>query len=1075
MIRFFKYIFPVVALLLCVATAEGQTGSSIPVTGTVLDPDGLPFPGVTVLEAGTQNGTITNIDGKFSLRIAPTSNELVVTFIGMKRISILLNGKTNVEVRMETEAEALDEVVVVGYGTVKKSTMVGSVGTVSAKDIEKRPVTSVGAVLFGASPGLMATSATGIPGDDPSIRIRGFGTINSSSAPITVVDGAIFDLSLRTINPQDIESISILKDAAATAIYGARGANGVIMITTKKGRNAKPTFTVNVMQGLNMRFIPEEETASPQDYYQLMYEGKRNSMYFNGSYNMDLATANQIAATGGTYRGLVFQSLYEDMGRVNPFYGIDNNEIIDPVTGQLNPAATRLKWGDDLDWFGLMERVGKRTDLSLSASGGTDKSDYYVSLNHLNDEAWMNRSFTKRMSARANINFSPVKWLRIGTNLSGSLVHSFNQGWSGDGSDNPFYSARVIGSIYPVHLHDQLTGAYILDGNGDKIWDTGGQVINGVIYPQRPAVSGNRNIVAELFLNDMQYRRASLQSRTYADFMVYDGLKITMSANIGYSPYSGYGYSSNKIGANPAGSLSRSERINASETYQQLVSYNKTFALKHSIDVVAGHESYQTRTNQVNAARSGQILEGNNTELSNFTTITTSMTSKSELRSEGYLTRANYSYNEGLYSIEGSYRRDGTSKFYRDVRWGDFWSVGAGWNIANESFMQRFKWINLLKLRASYGVNGNLEGISNYAWQDVYILNHNNQNEPGYYMDPAVANRALTWEKQKQFSVALDYALLHSRIKGSVEFFNKINDDLLFGVRLPASTGNTTQSQNIGSLYNRGVEIEVSGDVIRTKELTWNVGVSAATLRNRITKMPDDNPELISGSKKLMVGHSIYDFWLRDWYGVDPRDGAPVYHLDPVQTWVESSCRVMEDGTQVTTDISKALYSYTGTSIPDLYGTLSTAAYWKGLSLNLRFGYQIGGKVYDNIYSALTQAGRYGYAIHKDMTRRWQAPGDITDVPRMDYANYSVYTTSSNRYLTDASYLVLNTATLAYAFQSKALEKINVRSLSINLSGENLFLLSSRKGLNPMESFAGSTSYIYSPSRVITLGISLTM
>ncbi|MCL2132881.1 MAG: TonB-dependent receptor, partial [Bacteroidales bacterium] len=739
-------------------------------------------------------------------------------------------------------------------------------------------------------------------------------------------------------------------------------------------------------------------------------------------------------------------------------------------------------WGDDLDWAAPMSRVGKRTDLSVSAGGGNAKSDYFVSFNYLNDDAWMRRSFTDRMTVRANINFSPIKWLRMGTNILGSLVHSYNQSWSGDGTTNPFYTARIIGSIYPVHLHDQLTGEYILDANGNKIWDTGGQEIDGVSYPRRPAASGNRNIVAEIMLDDMQYKRLSLQTRTYAEIMFLNDFKFTVSANIVYSPYSGYSYSSNKIGANAAaanpeerGASSRSERTNSYETYQQLLSYNKVLADKHEINAVIGHENFETFTKQVTANRTGQIMDGN-IELSNFINISSLPNSTTdEHRTEGYFARANYSYDKGRFNVEGSFRRDGTSKFHRDIRWGTFGSIGAGWTVTREDFMQQLNWINNLKLRASYGSNGNLEGISNYAWQDVYFLNHNNQNEPGYYMDPEAANQFLTWEKLVQFSVAVDYALFNSRIKGSVEFFNKVNEDLVFRVIMPSSTGMTSQMQNIGSLYNRGVEIDISGDIIRNSTLTWNVGFTAATLRNRITRMPDNNPELLSGNKKLMLGHSIYDFWLRDWYGVDPRDGAPVYTYNPETSWSEGTCRVMADGTEVTTDISKALYNYVGSSIPDLYGTLRTFLYYKGFSLNVNFSYQIGGKTYDTVHQTLTQAGRYGYAIHKDLVNRWQKPGDITDVPRMDNTNYSVYTTTSTRYLTNASYLFLHSANLSYALPSNLTEKLKLSSLVVNLSGENLLLFSERKGLNPIESFGGTTSYQYSPSRVITLGLTLTL
>lgn len=1043
-------------------------------SGIVLDSAGEPVVGATVYNQTKQTGTAADIDGKFSMQ-ADRGDLIIISSIGFRNQEFTMELQTNITFVMQEDLEILDEIVVVGYGTQKKSTMVGSVSTISTEDIVKRPVTSVGAVLYGASPGMMVTSSGGVPGDDPSIRIRGFGTINSSSAPIYVVDGAIFDISLRTMNPADIESISILKDAAATAIYGSRGANGVIMITTKKGKNEKLSFSLNVLQGVNMRFVPEYDMVSAQDYYQLMYEAKRNSLYYNDNLNMEMNTANRLAALGGAYQGNQYVSIIDDLGGINPFYGIDNNEIIDPVTGYLNPAATRLKWGDDQDWFSPMSRVGYRTDLSLSAGGGTEKSDYYASLNYLDDNAWMERSFTRRISARANVNFKPTTWLKIGTNISGSIVRSYNQSWSGDGTNNPFFVARSIGTIYPVYLHDQVTGEYILDSNGEKIYDLGGQVIDGITYPNRPALGGNRNVVAELFADDVQYRRSSIQSRTYAEISFLNNFKFTASANIVYSPYFGYNYSSNKIGVNaPSGTSSRSNRTNSSNTYQQLLTYNNTFLGKHEVDIVAGHESYQTLTEQTSVARRGQIMDGN-IELSNFTEITQAITSKAEHRSEGYLMRANYSYDRGRYSLEGSYRYDGSSKFHRNVRWGSFWSTGASWNVAREKFMQDISWLDTFKFRASYGINGNLQGINNYNWQDVYLLNHNNQNEAGYYQDPSAANRLLTWEKQSQFSLAVDYSLFMGRISGSVEYFDKKNDDLLFSVRQPSSTGLTTQHQNIGALYNRGFEVETSVDIIRKKDFTWNVGVSMATLKNRITRMPDDNPEMISGTKKLMVGHSIYDFFLYDWYGVDPRDGFTLYHLDPDALWSESTCRVMPNGDLVTTTTDKAARVYEGSAIPDVYGGFSTSFYYKAISLVTRFGYQLGGEINDGIYRSTTYAGRYGYSMHEDMVGRWQKPGDITDIPRMDNTYAQVFNTNSTRYLISSNYLLLNSATLSYNFSDKVTEQLGVAGLTLNISGENLFLLTKRKGMNPMESFSGTTSNSYTPSRVLTLGMNLTL
>ncbi len=1069
----------IVALLLCIPAlsniqvSQAQNKGKWVLKGVVKDSKKEPIIGATIYNNTSKTGITSGIDGSFQIQVN-AGDGLSVSYIGYKPQDITISTQTNIEILLAESSEQINEVVVVGYGTLKKTSMVGAVNMIGEKDIEARPVTSVANVLTGSTPGMVTTSATGIPGDDPNIRIRGFGTINSSSAPIYVVDGAIHDVSLRGLNPNDIESMSVLKDAAATAIYGSRGANGVIVITTKKGSKDREKFSVNVSQGISFRFIDEYEQVSPQGYYQLMYEALRNSYYYNSSINMDLATANRLAAVGGTYKNNPYSSIFEELGRQNPFYGIDNNEIINPVTGKINPAAKRLKWSEqDMDWFDPMSRVGSRTEVSVSASGGGKKSDYYVSLNYLDDDAWMKKSFTRRFSGRANFNFKPFKWLRFGSNISGSWVNSYNKSWSGANSDNPFFGAQIIGSIYPVYLHDPVTGAHVLDASGNKIYDTGNQVIDGVVYPMRPTQGAGRNIVAETLNDDSQYRRVTFSTRTYAEAEIIKGLKATVSANIVYSPYNGNAYRSNTIGVYaPSGRSSRTEKVDFTQTYQQMLSYNKSFD-KHEIDVIAGHESYQYELKQHSSTKTEQVMSGND-EFSNFTTILSTTTSTSELKTEGYFMRANYSYDRGRYTFEASYRRDGTSKFYKDVRWGNFWSVGAGWDIARENFMKKVEWINTLKLRASYGITGNLEGIGNYNWQDIYVLNYNNQTEAGFIQDATAANRLLTWEKQSQVSVALDYALFNGRVRGSVEWYNKENDDLLFSVRQPYSTGVTSQSQNIGCLFNRGWEVDLSVDAIRKKDFRWNIRVNAATVHNEITRMPADNPELISGTKKYAVGHGIYDYWVRQWYGVDPRDGAGLYLYDPETLWDDGNCRVMPNGTKVTTNPNKALYKYSGTSIPDVYGSVQTNFEWKGLGLMLTATYQIGGKGYDTLYTALTSTGTFGQALHKDMLKRWQKPGDVTSIPRMDNAQNSNFNATSTRQLVSNSALWLNSIMLYYDLPKKFVKSIGLNSLRVHLNAENLAMVSARQGFNPFSTFSGVTSYDYSPSRVITLGVNLT-
>ncbi len=1051
-------------------TIKREEQSSFTLTGRVIEANGEPLTGVSLYNKSKNSASGTDFNGNFKIS-ASIGDIIELSFIGFasQSFEVVSNAETNFT--MQPEISLLDEIVVVGYGTTKKSSLVGSVNTINSSKIEDRPITSVASALYGAAPGVMATSSSGIPGDAPNIRIRGFGTINSSSSPLIVVDGAVFDLSLRSINPNDIETLTILKDAASTAIYGSRGANGIIMITTKKGNKEKMRLSVNSSVGISSRFIDPHEGVSPQDYYQLMFEAKRNALVYGS--NIDIADANILAGRGGLYNGILYSGIYNEL-MYNPFKGIDNNEIIDTATGTLNSAATKLKWGDDLDWYKPMMRLGRRSDASISMSGGTDKSDYYTSLGYLDDNAWMKRSFTRRYAIRGNVNYQPLKWLKLGVNLSGSVVDSYNQDWSGASSTNPIYTARMMGQIYPVYLHDLITGAYLTDSDGNKIFDTGGQTIDGITYPIRPFIAGNRNLVAELLADDMQYRRGTLQSKLYFEISFLKDFKLTVNANLDNSMYMGYSYRSNKVGAYAgSGRASRTNRTNLANTFQQLISYSKTIG-KHEIDALVGHESYETETRYNTMNKSGQIVDGN-IELVNFTDILSATSYTVGSKVEGFLSRVNYSYDKGRYVIEASFRRDGSSKFFRDVRWGNFYSLGVGWNMERENFLKDVAWINLLKIRGSSGVNGNLEGIGNYSWQDLYILNNNNQSEPGYLQDVSAGNRALTWEKQIQTSAGVDFAFFRNSLRGAVEFFTKTNDDLLFRVILPASTGITSQYQNIGTMKNRGLEIDLAYDFLKSNNYLWTVGINASTLKNRITKMPDDNPELISGTKKLMVGRSLYDFWLRDYYGVDPRDGSALFLFDEELDWDSATCRIMEDGTIVTTSHNNAKYNYKGTSIPSLYGNFYTSFHFGNFSGIVQFGYQLGGETYDSLLAQMSSSGNYGYSLSNEMSRRWQKEGDITDVPRMDDSKISVYNVSSSRFLTNASYLCLNMASISYQLPNKVAKNIGVNSCSFTLSGENLLLFAARKGLNPMESFDGVTSSQYTPSRVVTLGLKLNL
>ncbi|MBU1820462.1 MAG: TonB-dependent receptor, partial [Bacteroidetes bacterium] len=472
------------------------------------------------------------------------------------------------------------------------------------------------------------------------------------------------------------------------------------------------------------------------------------------------------------------------------------------------------------------------------------------------------------------------------------------------------------------------------------------------------------------------------------------------------------------------------------------------------------------------------FMQHGNYELVNFTT-TTNLNSRYNIRRvEGFFSRVNYDYNE-KYFVSFSARRDGSSKFFRDVRWGNFYSVSGAWRLDQEEFIQAIPVINTLKLRSSYGQTGNdgsgntQEGaaISYYAWQPLYALGWNNASEAGI-LQSSLGNRALEWESSNSYDIGLEFGILKNRITGTVEYFDRRSSNLIFDVPLPLSAGITTETRNIGTMYNKGIEVQLSFEPIRKGDFTWRIDVNGTKLKNRITKMPEENPEIIDGTKKLKEGSSIYDFWLREYKGVDPATGAALYRA---ANFVASNSIITEKGDTLTTSINNARYHYNGTAIPNFSGGFTNTLRWKGLSLSALVVYQVGGKVYDGAYAALMGSGGYGSAKHVDILNRWQQPGDITNVPRMDIGRTADFDAASDRWLIDASYLNIRSVTLSYALPKIFANKLFLQNAQIYVSGENFFIRSNRRGMNVQQNFAGTTGNVFSAAKSVVTGISFTL
>jgi TonB-linked SusC/RagA family outer membrane protein len=1047
-------------MVLTLLLAMGAQAQNRVVTGKVTDEKGQAVANASVTAVGTNVSVATKSDGTFSINVPNTAKYLRITSVEIQAIDVTIGNQTNLNIVAKTSEKALEEIIVVAYGTATKETFTGSANKISAKEIQNRTLTNVATALTGTSAGVTTTSSSGQPGSAPSVRIRGFGSVTAGSDPLYVVDGVPASTALSNLNMDDVESISVLKDAATTSLYGSRAANGVVMINTKRGRKGKSNVSFKVNTSFVSRAIPDYERVSAEQYMPLMWEAYRNSLAYRATSPLTLpAASNQASGLVTGQNGIV------DLLAYNAF-NLPKAQVMLP-NGTLNPAAQLIYKREDLDWFSPITRNGIRNEYSLNFSGGADKTDYFLSAAYTKENGYIQRSDFERANARLNLNTQVNNWLKVGTNLA--YTYSRGNFASTDGSNsivNPFFFAARMGPIYPYYAYDPANaGAYLLDANGKRQYDFGNSTIAGL--PARPAGAyGGRHTIAENELSIEYFKRGVLNTRTYAEFKIMDGLKFTTNFAVDVNNRTDWNFQNKIIGDGaPAGRLTKDNNTTTTYTFNQLLNFNKKFG-DHNIDVLVGHENYNLNDNGLSGTRQGQIVDGN-IELTNFTTTTNLSSYDDNYKIESYFANVRYDFQNKYFVTVGA-RTDGNSRFEEAVRWGRFWSASAAWVISNEAFMSKVNFVNSLKLRSSYGTTGNDVGIGYYPYQTFYTLGRNNGLTPGI-VQSSLGNNDLTWETNKQFDIGLDFDLFDRRISGSVEYFRRESDDLLFNVPLPISSGFTSILRNIGTMYNAGIEIVVDAAIVKKKNFQWNLQVNATQFKNEITKLPQT--EIISGTKKLMAGKSIYDYWLRQWYGVDPTDGVALFVAnDPTAADVRTNAK----GDKVTPNVNNAKFDYSGSAIPDWYGGFTNTFRYKNISLSALVNWQIGGLTYDDTYAAYMHSGTYGASLHQDMLKRWQNPGDITDVPRMDNAQTTIFGATSSRWLTDASFLNLQNITLSFDINSGSIiKKIGIQNARFYISMENVAMLTKRSGMNPAQSFTGVTSIGYIPARTMNVGLNV--
>ena len=995
-------------LLACLFVGIGLvTAQTQKVTGVVIsEEDGQPVIGASVLVKGTQIGAITGVDGDFTLPNVPSSAKtLVISYIGMKTQEVSI--RANMKVSMKPDTEVLDEVVVTGYGVQRKASFTGAAAVVGKDVLAKKTDANFVKALEGAVPGIQMNNSTSMPGIWGSIYVRGRGSLNSGTQPLYVIDGMPVDSDtddnsltystnntidpMSSLNPADIESITVLKDAAATAIYGSRAANGVIVVTTKKGAEGKFNINLDIKQG----FVT---TAN------------NNMDFANAQQTMKLFTDGYTAAQGGDW-----QENYNYL--VDDYFGWDRKS--------------------SYDWMDAISRKGYYQDYNLNMQGRTGSTGYYVGLGYLNTEGLIIGSDLERFSGRLNLD-TKFKWATLGVNSSysyttqngfslstaGSMSSPLTAAVSSQTPMDPFYDSEGnyanINNYNPLALMDEKTG---------ELNQSNTQMVNLNPYFQ---IDFGKGIYAKttLGVNINELRQYQYWSALY---------------NPQAQDYNGLGQQYN----------SKSTVV----TWNNIIGWNYKFADKHDISLMLGQEMQKKSYFYEYYAKSDFPFAASG--MRDLTTAGTDQGNeyyKQEARLASYFADVHYSYADKYY-LSGSFRRDGSSVFGTDNRWGNFWSVGGKWRISGEEFLSENEIITNATLRASYGTVGN-QDISWYAARGFYSSGYNYNQMPG--MRPtSIPNPELTWEVSKKFDIGFDLSFLQ-RIHLTFDFYNEETSDALFEIPLSMTTGISKTYQNIGSIRNRGIEFSINTSIIQNNDLNWNFFANLTWNKNEVIKLSTDAP-LEYTYQIIEQGHPYSQFYMKEYVGIDHETGKPLWYLN-------------KEGDETTSDYNAAAKRYVGDADPKVLGGFGTNLTWKGVDFNLNFNYRLGGKVY-NSGAAFTGFGMAFRTPLEDVAlNSWTPENKNAKYPQYIYRDPNNATATSSRYLYSGNYLRISNVTLGYTLPKTWTQKAFIQKLRAYVSVDNLytFTASDFVGYNPETSANGVIAWQYPATCTFIGGIQLT-